>query len=147
MNRSAITTWIGSGKDGSGTLTCDSGALQNSPYSSRSRFVETTPPTGANPEELLAAAHAASFTMSLASRLSDAGHTPLSIQTEARVQVIKPATHWSIPSIRLHTTVTAPGLSAAELMKLAHEARGHDPITQALKADVSLTATLAERAV
>ena len=144
MNRAAITTWTGSGKDGTGTLTCDSGALTNVPYSGRSRFVQEDTPTGGNPEELLASAHAASFTMALAERLSEAGHPPAIIRTEARCQVVRPTGggSWGIPAVRLHCTVTAPGLAPEALMRHASEARTMCPITQALRADVTLTATL-----
>src|SRR5947208_3812692 len=70
MIRKGRAVWRGTGKDGTGELTTDSGVLSNTPYSFKARF-ESEP--GTNPEELIAAAHAGCFTMALAFQLQSAG--------------------------------------------------------------------------
>ncbi len=86
MNRKARAVWQGTGKDGTGHLTADSGVLSNTPYSFKTRF-ENEP--GTNPEELIAAAHAGCFTMALAFQLQGAGFTPTELATEAAVSLEK----------------------------------------------------------
>jgi lipoyl-dependent peroxiredoxin len=78
--RKARALWRGSGRDGNGALSTDSGVLANTPYSFRTRFESEK---GTNPEELLAAAHAGCFTMALAFRLQRAGYT---LQSSIRKQ-------------------------------------------------------------
>src|SRR5215204_4103982 len=63
MNRKARAVWQGTGKEGTGHLTSDSGVLSSTPYSFKTRFENEK---GTNPEELIAAAHAGCFTMALA---------------------------------------------------------------------------------
>ena len=84
MIRKAHATWRGTGRDGDGDLTTDSGILKETPYSYRTRF-ENQP--GTNPEELIAAAHAGCFTMALAFQLQAAGYTPTELTTEAAVSL------------------------------------------------------------
>ena len=66
-------------------------------------------PSGSNPEELLAASLAACFTMTLADRLTAAGHPALSMRTEARAMLVRPERRWSVPAMRMHCTATSPG--------------------------------------
>src|ERR1700749_942196 len=82
MIRKAKALWRGSGRDGNGQLSSDSGVLANTPYSFKTRFENEK---GTNPEELIAAAHAGCFTMALAFRLQGAGYTPSELNTEAAV--------------------------------------------------------------
>src|SRR6187401_3776611 len=82
MIRNAKAVWHGTGRAGSGTLSSDSGVLSETPYSFRSRLENEK---GANPEELIAAAHAGCFTMALAFGLQGAGFTPTELSTEAAV--------------------------------------------------------------
>jgi osmotically inducible protein OsmC len=86
MVRTGRAVWRGTGKDGTGDLTTDSGVLSNTPYSFKTRF-ESEP--GTNPEELIAAAHAGCFTMALAFQLQGAGFTPTELATEAAVSLEK----------------------------------------------------------
>src|ERR671911_2754176 len=86
MNRKARAVWQGTGKEGTGHLTSDSGILSSTPYSFKTRF-ENEP--GTNPEELIAAAHAGCFTMALAFQLAKAGVTEGTLETEARVKLEK----------------------------------------------------------
>jgi OsmC subfamily peroxiredoxin len=84
MIRKAHAAWRGTGRDGDGDLTTDSGILKETPYSFRTRF-ENQP--GTNPEELIAAAHAGCFTIALAFQLQAAGYTPTELLTEAAVSL------------------------------------------------------------
>ena len=84
MIRKARAVWRGTGRDGDGDLTTDSGVLAESPYSFRTRFENQM---GTNPEELIAAAHAGCFTMALAFQLQRAGYTPTELSTEAAVSL------------------------------------------------------------
>ncbi|MGZ5948246.1 MAG: OsmC family peroxiredoxin, partial [Caulobacteraceae bacterium] len=78
MIRKARAVWKGTGKDGTGTLTSDSGVLESTPYSYKTRFENEK---GTNPEELLAAAHAGCFTMALAFQLQAAGFAATEMTT------------------------------------------------------------------
>jgi osmotically inducible protein OsmC len=82
MIRRAKAVWQGTGREGNGHLFTDSGVLDETPYSFKTRFENEK---GTNPEELLAAAHAGCFTMALALRLQRAGYTPTELNTEAAV--------------------------------------------------------------
>ena len=84
MIRKAKAEWRGTGKDGTGDITSDSGVLSKTPYSFKTRFQGEK---GTNPEELIAAAHAGCFTMALAFQLQTAGFTPTSLETEAAVSL------------------------------------------------------------
>ena len=86
MQRKASAVWKGGLKDGKGAVSADSGVLSNTPYSFVTRF-ENTP--GTNPEELIAAAHAACFSMALSAQLGAANLTPSSINTTATTPVSK----------------------------------------------------------
>ena len=82
IKRSASAVWKGGLKDGKGTVSSDSGALSAVPYNFSQRFENEK---GTNPEELIAAAHAACFSMALSLFLGDAGMTAESIDTKATV--------------------------------------------------------------
>jgi len=88
MIRKAKAVWRGTGRDGGGTVSTDSGALTETPYSFRTRFENEK---GTNPEELIAAAHAGCFTMTLAFVLQGAGYTPAELDVEAAVTSIRRA--------------------------------------------------------
>ena len=79
MKRNANAVWNGSGKEGKGTVSSQSGTLKDTQYSYKSRFEDGT---GTNPEELVAAAHAGCFTMKLSFVLGAAGFTPDNIDTK-----------------------------------------------------------------
>ncbi len=82
FTRTASAEWQGTGKEGKGNLTTQSGVLSTSPYGFNTRFGDTK---GTNPEELLAASHAGCFTMALAFALAGAGFTPTRLATSAAV--------------------------------------------------------------
>jgi len=141
MDRGAICIWNDPRTD-AGTLTTDSGALTYTPLSAHARFDLEAVPTATTPEELLAAAYAGCYTMMLAEELGAAGYHPMSLRTEARVQLIKPTGRWEIPSVRVHCSAIVPGVSAEEFLALSHAAKQRGPIAEAMRADVTLTVSL-----
>src|SRR6185312_876923 len=109
MIRKAKAVWQGTGKDGTGHLTADSGVLANTPYSFKTRFENEK---GTNPEELIAAAHAGCFTMALAFQLQGAGLAPEELSTEAAVTLEKDGAGFRI--IRSALTLRGKIASASE---------------------------------
>ena len=138
--RKAYAQWSGSLPDGSGTMAFGSGAFEGQ-YSFGSRFEEGT---GTNPEELIGAAHAGCFSMALSGELGRAGHTPESIETEARVHLDKSEQGFSITRIELITTGRVPGITADDFQQHAEAAKAGCPVSRALAAiEITLEATLA----
>ncbi len=128
MIRHASAQWHGSLKEGSGHVKTETGAL-DSPYGFRSRFEgggET------NPEELIAAAHAACFSMALSAALTTSGHPPKSIETTAAVQLNKLESGWAINRIDLETSGEVPGIDAAAFEAAANGAKANCPVSKAL---------------
>jgi len=139
MIRKASAVWNGNLRDGKGTVTTESGALAQTPYSFRSRF-ETG--TGTNPEELIAAGHAGCFTMALSAQLTGAGLTPDTIATSAALTLEKLDNGWTVTKIHLDVTARVPGATSETFQKLAAEAKANCPISRLLKAEITMTATL-----
>jgi osmotically inducible protein OsmC len=139
IQRTASAAWQGSGKDGKGTLTTQSGTLRQTPYSFHSRFENGQ---GTNPEELIAAAHAGCFTMALAFKLQGAGHTAESLQTDAKLTMEQEGAGWKIAKVALNLTAKVPGLSEAEFRKLADDAKATCPVSRVLNAEITLDASL-----
>lgn len=140
MQRTAKARWNGSGAEGSGTLTTQSGTLENVPYSAKMRFGDDK---GTNPEELIAAAHAGCYSMALAFDLVRAGHQPQSIETEANLTIERQEAGWRIVKIHLDTTATVPGLGEEEFRKIAEASKAGCPVSNVLKAEITLSAKLA----
>jgi osmotically inducible protein OsmC len=140
MIRKAHAVWRGTGRDGQGALTTDSGVLKDSPYSYRTRF-EGDP--GTNPEELIAAAHAGCFTMALAFRLQVEGYAPSELATEAAVSLDQDGGSFRISRSALSIRATVPGLDDATLQRLAADAEQNCPVSRLLKAEITLVASLA----
>jgi osmotically inducible protein OsmC len=136
MKRTADANWQGTGKDGKGTVSTQSGVLSNTAYSYKSRFEEGT---GTNPEELIAAAHAGCFTMKLSFLLSGAGFTPENIDTKATITLDNGA----ITSSHLVVKVSAPGLEKEKFDELAADAKANCPISKLLNTEITMEASLA----
>jgi osmotically inducible protein OsmC len=139
IHRSASAQWQGTGKEGKGNLTTQSGVLKQAQYGFNTRF-ENGP--GTNPEELIAAAHAGCFTMALAFKLSGAGHTPESLDTEAKVSMEQEGGGWKIAAVALTLKARVPGVSADEFRKLAEDAKATCPVSRVLNASLTLDAKL-----
>ena len=133
IKRSGSAAWQGGIKDGKGTISTQSGALNAYPYGFASRFEGQR---GSNPEELIAAAHAACFSMAFSSRLAKAGTPATLLETSAEVD-FTPGT--GITAIRLTVRGDAPGLAAETFRTLAEDAKENCPVSSALKGNVELT--------
>ena len=139
MIRKAKAVWRGTGRDGSGHLSTDSGVLTATPYSFRTRFENEK---GTNPEELIAAAHAGCFTMALAFQLQAAGYTPTELNTEAAVTLEPEGQGFRISRSALTLRAQVPNLDQAEFTRLAGEAEKNCPVSKVLKAEITLDAKL-----
>ncbi len=139
MIRKARAVWRGTGKDGNGDLSTDSGVMAHTPYSFKTRF-ESEP--GTNPEELIAAAHAGCFTMALAFQLQLAGFNPTELSTEAAVSLDPDGGGFKISKSALTLKASVPGLDKAKFDELAAAAEKGCPVSKLLKAEITLDATL-----
>lgn len=128
--RNAEAIWEGDLKSGKGSVKLGSGAFEGS-YSFGSRF-ESAP--GTNPEELIGAAHAGCFSMALSLMLAQAGFTPKSVHTVARVSIDKVAEGFKITKIQLETEASVPGIDEKAFLEHANKAKTGCPVSQALAA-------------
>ena len=140
MDRSATAVWHGTIKEGSGTISTQSGTLKDTQYSFKARFAEGV---GTNPEELIAAAHAGCFTMALSGQITNAGFTPDSLETTAVLTLDMHGAQPTITKIHLTTKAKIPGIDKAKFDELAHNAEVGCPVSRVLKAaEITLDATL-----
>ncbi|MFZ2997594.1 OsmC family protein [Sphingobium sp.] len=139
INRSGSAAWSGGLKDGKGTISTQSGALDAYPYGFATRF-EGVP--GSNPEELIAAAHASCFTMALSMILGEAGLTADKLETSAVVTLEKKDDGFAVTASALTLKATIPGADDATFQELAAKAKANCPISKLLNADISLSAEL-----
>lgn len=131
MKRTASAAWSGDLKQGKGSVTTQSGLLKDSPYSFTTRFENGA---GTNPEELIAAAHAACYSMALSGGLSGAGFTVESVSTTAKVKVEPVEGGFGITKIDLITEAKVPGIDKATFDKIAAATKEGCPVSKALKA-------------
>jgi osmotically inducible protein OsmC len=129
--RHSSALWEGTLKEGKGTISTGSGAHQGH-YSFGTRFEEGVP--GTNPEELLAAAHAACFSMALNNALNNAGFSPKSINTTAKVHLEKGDAGFGISRIDLVVVGHVPGVDAAKFQELAENTKTGCIVSRALSA-------------
>ncbi len=134
--RFATAKWLGTGKEGTGTVSSQSGAFSDAQYSYKSRFEEGT---GTNPEELIAAAHAGCFSMKLSFVLGEAGFTPDSIETKCTISL----DNGVITESHLDVKATVPGLDNDKFVELATAAKDGCPVSKALSMNISMDAALA----
>jgi osmotically inducible protein OsmC len=143
LKRTSKAVWRGNGAEGKGTLTTQSGALRDQPYSAQLRFASEDGTAGTNPEELIAAAHAGCFAMALSFALTGAGHPPEELAVDAVVAMDREGVHWSIKSITLDLNAKVPGLDEAKFRELAEAAKKGCPVSKALSAvEITLNAKL-----
>jgi lipoyl-dependent peroxiredoxin len=139
MQRTASAVWKGGLKDGKGTVSGPSGALNNTPYSFATRF-ENQP--GTNPEELIAAAHAGCFSMALSGQLGGVGMTAESINTKATLTMEKLEAGWTITGIHLDVTAKIPGGVKTEFQQAAEKAKAGCPVSRVLNTKITMDAKL-----
>jgi lipoyl-dependent peroxiredoxin len=143
MNRHATAVWHGGISDGHGHLTAQSGALNDQPYSFKSRFQDESGRLGTNPEELIAAAHAGCFAMALSHTLGGAGFTPEELDARADVSIEPKNGGFAITKSRLTLQARIPGIDQAKFKELAEQAKANCPVSKALAGiEISLDAKL-----
>lgn len=126
--RKAEATWEGKLQGGQGSFSAESGAIEGS-YSFGSRFGDAG---GTNPEELLAAAEAACFSMALAGGLERAGFTPERVNTQAACTIEKQTEGFKITTIRLRTRVRVSGVDDGQFQEIASATKNGCPVSKAL---------------
>jgi osmotically inducible protein OsmC len=138
--RNASAQWQGNLKEGDGRMALGSGAWEG-PFTFKSRFEEGQ---GTNPEELIGAALAGCFTMQVSHMLSEAGHVPDSVETQAKVQIRNVDGNPTISQIDLVTTAHVPGVDDNTFQETAKAAKDGCIISRALAGvgNITLDATL-----
>jgi len=139
MKKSASAHWSGGIKDGQGSISTETGVLREAPYGFKSRF-EDGP--GTNPEELIAAAHAACYSMALSLGLGNEGLTADSIDTKAVVTLDKDGDGFSITAVHLTCEAKIPGADKAQFDRIAEATKQGCPVSKVLKASITLDAQL-----
>ena len=133
--RKATAVWNGTGKDGKGHVSTQSGVLKENQYSYKSRFEEGI---GTNPEELVAAAHAGCFSMKLSFELQTDGFTADEIITECVVSI----DNGTVTDSELTLRARIPGITEDKFQDCAKRAKENCPISKLLNAKITLKATL-----
>ena len=126
--RTAKAEWKGGLRDGKGTMKLGSGAFEGQ-YSFSSRFESGK---GTNPEELIGAAHAGCFSMAFSAGLGQAGYSPKSIKTTAKVYLEKVGEGFEITAIELETEADIPGIDEKAFQEHAEAAKKGCPVSKAL---------------
>ena len=134
MRRKATAVWRGTGKEGTGDLTSQSGVLDSTQYSYKSRFEDGI---GTNPEELIAAAHAGCFAMKLSFVLNGAGFTADELNAECVITL-----DGGITSSEITLTATVPGIDEETFAASVKDAEENCPISQVLDTAISVNYTL-----
>jgi osmotically inducible protein OsmC len=139
--RNASAKWEGGLKGGKGSFVGATGL--GGQYNFSSRFENGA---GSNPEELLAAAEAACFSMALAAGLEGKGKSATSVETKAACTIEKVGDGFSITKMALEVTAVVPGLADAEFQEIAKATKEGCPVSKALKGnvDIQLTAKLSQ---
>src|SRR5580704_10230491 len=139
IKRKGSAAWQGGIKDGKGSISTESGALNAYPYGFASRFEGQK---GSNPEELIGAAHASCFTMALSLILGEAKLTAERMDTSAEVALEQVDGGWAITSMHLTLKAKVPGADQATFEALAEKAKAGCPVSKLFKAEITLDATL-----
>jgi len=139
IKRKGSAVWSGGLKDGKGSVSTQSGALDQTQYGFNTRFEDGA---GTNPEELLAAAHAGCFTMALSAQLGEAGMTAQKLETSATVSLDKADGGFAITAVHLDLVATIPGASEAAFQEAARKAKEGCPVSKLFNATITLDAKL-----
>lgn len=140
MKRKASAEWKGSLKEGKGSISTESGVLAKTQYSFGTRFESGV---GTNPEELVAAAHAACFSMQLSALLGKAGLVPDQIATTAVVTFENLDQGWTVTESHLEVNASIPGATTESFAKLAEDAKTGCLMSRLLNTTVTMVAKLA----
>lgn len=132
IERTASGVWRGDLRSGRGEIDSTSGVLQAVPYTFATRFENAK---GTNPEELIAAAHAACYSMAFANYLAGQGHTPEEITTRATITL----DNGTITKMHLVTQGRVRGISEADFARLADEAEKKCPVSNLLRNGLAIS--------
>lgn len=140
--KTASVHWEGGGQKGQGRISTQTGALNNYPYGFSSRFEDDR--RGTNPEEIVAAAHAACFTMAFSFACDKAGFATEQVDTRANVRLVKDGDGFTIDRIALQLSASVPGMPEARFQEIAAAAKRDCPLSKALASvpEITLEATL-----
>lgn len=130
IKRTADAVWQGDLRGGNGQVSTESGVLKENAYSFKTRF-ENTP--GTNPEELIAAAQAACFSMALSADLAKANKNPQQVSTHAILTMEQKEAGFTITKMRLEVTGRVPGMDEATFQSYAEKAEQGCPIGRLLR--------------
>lgn len=139
IERRGSALWYGGFPEGRGSLSTESGALDDHYYSVASRFDRHV---GSNPEELLAAAHAGCFNMVLAMVLAEAHLTATELQTSATVVLEQQFASFAITSVHLSVRAVVPDADPPVFRRLAALARARCPLSRLFNATVTIETEL-----
>lgn len=134
--RKASAHWQGDLRSGKGTVSTESGVLQDAPYSFKTRFEEGQ---GTNPEELLASAHAGCFTMQLSALLAGHGHTVEDLRTEATCEMVKDGPGFKISHMKLVVRGKVSGSDQADFESHVQQAAQMCPLSRIMQGNVEIT--------
>jgi osmotically inducible protein OsmC len=139
MKRFGSAAWNGNLREGKGSVSTESRALENHPYTFFSRYGQKP---GTNPEELLGAAHAACFTMSFVRLLGMTNFVPEQLDSKSEVVIDKDGDGFSITSVHLTVTAKIPGIDQAAFQSIAAKAKAGCPVSKLMKVEIDFGATL-----
>jgi osmotically inducible protein OsmC len=132
IERTATGVWRGDLRSGNGLIDSTSGVLSQTPFTFATRFENAK---GTNPEELIAAAHAACYSMAFANYLTQQGHQPEEITTRATISL----ENGVINKMHLVTQGRVPGLNDDDFKRLADEAEKKCPVSNLLRNGLSIS--------
>ena len=138
MKRKINAIWAGDGSNGRGTLSAQSGAFNNMPYTFKTRFENDNGNLGTNPEELIAAALAGCFNMKLSFVLNEANFNPQELITDA----ILTFEDGKILSVELNLKGKVSNISNDKFIELANDAKDNCPVSGVLNCEILLNASL-----
>lgn len=133
--RKASAHWTGDLRGGQGTVSTESGTLQDAQYSFKTRFEQGV---GTNPEELLAAAHAGCFTMQLSALLSGHGHTVEDLRTDATCEMVGDGPGFKISTMRLVVRGKVSGSDQADFEEHVQQAAQMCPLSRIMTGNVEI---------
>jgi osmotically inducible protein OsmC len=139
MKRFGSAAWSGNLRNGNGSVSTESQALNTYPYTFFSRYGENP---GTNPEELLGAAHAACFTMSFVRMLGMAHFEPEQLDSRSEVVIDKDGDGFSITSVHLSVVAKVPGIDEPTFQSIAMKAKSGCPVSKLMNTDISFEARL-----
>src|SRR6202162_6641031 len=139
MKRFGSAAWSGDLRDGKGSVSSESHALDSYPYTYFSRYGEKP---GTNPEELLGAAHAACFAMSFVRMLGMANFVPEQVDSKSEVVIDKDGDGFSITSVHLTVTAKIPGIDQVTFQSIAARAKAGCPVSKLMNVEIGFGATL-----